>query len=179
MPIMLMRASDEHAAGAHRNPLTLQGMLGRMTSPLRAIALFTATMLAPACWHGAPPASPLPQPVATAAAEAREIWRGVGHQFDDDSRWELVMTIDRSARVGALLGTIAYPTLGCSGVLERLPDRGPQLVALERMTDDPDHRCVDGGTITFQRAQAGETLDWTWAYPTGERNASAVLTRER
>lgn len=138
-------------------------------------------MLLSGCWRG----SNAPEPAAisnvvsspsAALAPRTERWVGVGRQFDDNSTWDMVLTLDLSAQVGDDLGTISYPSLACAGRLVREPDEDDALVARERITDDPEHHCIDGGAMIIPRAR-GATLDWKWRYPTGEDGAEATLSR--
>jgi len=107
-----------------------------------------------------------------------EHWSGVGHQYDDDSHWEIELTLDPAARIGARIGTIVYPSLGCAADLTREPDRDGELVASEHLTLDPQHRCVDGGEMSIPR-ERGLTFHWRWRYlESGEEGADAELTRD-
>lgn len=85
------------------------------------------------------------------------------------------MRINRAVAVGGQLGTIEYPTLGCTGDLIREPDRGATIVAIERLQVNPDGSCVDGGTIVIR--DDGETLDWRWYYANGTQGATSTLRR--
>ncbi len=135
-----------------------------------------------ACWRGREP-DPATSPIENTAspgapiAHRSERWVGVGRQFDDNSTWDMVLTLDPSAQVGDDLGTINYPGLSCSGRVVREPDDGDALVGRERITEDPDHHCIDGGAMVIPRAR-GATFEWRWRHPTGEDGAEATLSRD-
>src|SRR6266545_4550993 len=138
---------------------------------------FGALLLA-SCWtSAAPPATPLPahdelpDPPAPYASVAGR-WAGIGHQYDDESDREIVMHLRASAPLGEVIGTISYPTLGCAGELIRGRERAGTFTVQERLVDNPEDRCVDGGTIRFRRRPGG--LDWRWYDTDGNEAASSV-----
>ena len=144
--------------------------------------LFGALVLA-GCWTSAPPpatpAAPhdeLPDPPAPFASVAGH-WEGIGHQYDDESDWEIVMRLHATAPIGDVIGTISYPSLGCAGELIRTRERAGTFTVQERLLDNPEDRCMDGGTIRFRR-RAGN-LDWRWYDGEGNELASSVMTRSR
>jgi len=136
-----------------------------------------------ACWTAHPIA---PAPIANSVTPTRaalprsdERWTGTGHQYDDDSYWEMALTIDPQARIGGEMGTIEYPSLGCSGVIIRDDDDGDDLIAREQITINPEHRCIDGGKMVIPRIR-GASFHWTWRFPqSGQEDADATLTRAR
>ena len=85
------------------------------------------------------------------------------------------MRIDRAAPVGKRLGTIDYPTLGCSSDLIREPNRGAVIVAIEKLTVNPDSSCADGGRVEIR--DEGDALDWRWYYESGVEGATSTLRR--
>lgn len=134
-------------------------------------------VLAAGCWTAAPPvAAPIANSAPRSPVSAVEHWTGIGHQFDDDSHWEMDLRLEPSARVGDHFGWIEYPSLGCRGELTREPDRDGDLIAREHITDDEQHRCVDGGEMVIPRTR-GTTFHWRWRYPSGEDDADAELSR--
>jgi len=135
------------------------------------------------CWTGAPPPGipppahdELPDPPAPYATVVGR-WEGIGHQYDDESDWEVVMRLRATAPLNQPIGTISYPSLGCSGELIRIRERAGTFTVQERLVDNPEDRCVDGGTIRFRRH--GGTLDWRWFDGDGNEGASSVMTRAR
>jgi len=135
-----------------------------------------AVVLVGGCWTSAPIASAPPLPRAAPKPQA-ERWVGTGHQYDDDSHWFIELVIDPTAQIGARLGTVRYPSLGCRGVLTRVSDRQGELVAVEHIVDDPDQHCIDNGQISIPR-ERGMSFRWRWRYPeTGEEGADAQLDR--
>jgi hypothetical protein len=93
----------------------------------------------------------------------------------DASQWSIELHLHREAAVGRRLGTIEYPSLGCGGELIREPDRDGAMVAIERLTVNPDDVCVDGGTIVLRIL--GEGLDYRWYERSGVEGATATLQR--
>lgn len=148
------------------------------------LRLFGALVLsASACWTGATqPAArsgardELPDPPAPYATVTGR-WEGIGHQYDDDSDWEIVMRLHATAPIGERIGTIEYPSLGCTGELLRTRERAGTFTVQERLLENPEERCIDGGTIQFRRRPSG--LDWRWFDAEGNEGASSVLTRVR
>ncbi len=134
-------------------------------------------ILVAGCWTAPPPPAAISNVAPRARVEPIEHWTGTGHQWDDDSHWEMTLRLEPSAPVGGHFGWIEYPSLGCSGDLIREPDRGDDLIAREHITEDPEHRCVDGGMMVIPRHR-GATFHWRWRYPSGEEDADAELTRQ-
>lgn len=89
----------------------------------------------------------------------------------------MVLTLQPSAAVGEDLGTISYPTLACSGRVIREPDEHDTLIGRERITEDPDRRCVDGGAMIIPRVR-GATFEWRWRDANGQPGAEATLSRQ-
>ena len=147
------------------------------------LRLFGALGVLSACWTGAPhsaaapnPRDELPDPPAPYATVAGR-WEGIGHQYDDDSDWEIVMRLHATAPVGEPIGTIEYPSLGCSSELVRKRERAGTFTVQERLLENPEERCIDGGTIQLHRR--GRSLEWRWFDADGNEGASSVLTRVR
>jgi hypothetical protein len=102
-------------------------------------------------------------------------WVGTGYQFDTQDTWTIDMTIRLDAKVGEKAGTIAYPSIPCSGELVRKPDVDGRFVVQERLTKNAG-RCVDLGTIRV--VCEGKNLEWKWFYPAdGSYGANASLAR--
>jgi hypothetical protein len=136
------------------------------------------------CWTGTvpPPAdppvvrhrAPPPRPYATVAGT----WRGIGQAYDTDEPVVIVMRLATTAPVGERIGVIAYPSLGCGGELIReREDRSGAFVVIEHLTENPEYRCSDGGTIRFTRR--GRELDWHWYEIDGNERTTALLARVR
>jgi hypothetical protein len=102
-------------------------------------------------------------------------WRGTGDQYDIHEHWTIDTQLDLNGAVGTRVGTIAYPSLGCSGELVRETDIGGSRVVREHITRDPKHTCVDGGSVRF--ACKGGHLDYRYFYPDGTQCAVAILSR--
>ena len=142
-----------------------------------AVRIWVAIALVGACFSSTQPPPTISNastPVARPAIAEIETWTGTGYQ-PDAGRWTIEMRINRAARVHERLGTIEYPSLGCSGELIRDLDRGVTIVAIEKLLVNPDGACVDGGTIVLR--DDGETLDWRWYYTNGTQGATSTLRR--
>lgn len=118
--------------------------------PARAIAV--AVLLA-AC------ASAVQSPTTPAAQRAFVgVWQGMGIQSDQpDTSWSITAAIT-GGQPGAVVGTIAYPSLTCGGDLVLQSGTADSLVVRERITFGD---CLDGGTITLGWRSPGY-LDYRW-----------------
>ena len=135
------------------------------------------------CWGSAP----APSVENRAAAPSKPFaaisgsWRGNGYQPDNDSTWSIEMTLHADAAVGEQVGTIAYPSLRCRGVLTRVASDANELRAHEKITVNPTvdgtPQCADDGIIVLPLAPGPEGLDWKWYYPDGKLGANATLYR--
>lgn len=86
------------------------------------------------------------------------VWQGMGVQSDQpDTTWSISAAIT-GGQPGAVVGTIAYPSLTCGGDLVLQSGTADSLVVLERITFGD---CLDGGTITFGWRSPGY-LDYRW-----------------
>lgn len=112
-----------------------------------------------------------------ASAARLEHWKGTGHQYEPDMHWTIDLVFDPEAAVGHRAGSIAYPSLGCSGELVREADEDGTIVLREHITTNPDHVCVDGGTMLLPQSR-GKTFVWRWRWPgTTQQAADATLHR--
>jgi hypothetical protein len=118
--------------------------------------------------------APPPKPDDRYAALAGR-WRGSGHQPDVHMDWDVTLTIDGTGPVGTKIGTVDYPTLGCSGEIVRRPDEGDLFVIHERILVDPERHCVPEGTLKF--SLTGGSLESTWWYANGREAARGTLSR--
>jgi len=84
-------------------------------------------------------------------------WQGRGEQSDDPTGWSIAATI-AGGEVGAVVGTITYPSLSCGGelVLRRVGQDGMEL--REHITHG---RCVDQGIINLA-VRPGGWLAFDW-----------------
>ena len=100
-------------------------------------------------------------PPRTTLSDIGGRWSGSANQWNSgdtstpiDSQWSVELTI-RSGPEGSsgLVGTVAYPSLGCSG---RLTYIGPGAGSSHMFREDIDvgaDRCIPTGTITLERAE--------------------------
>lgn len=111
---------------------------------------------------------------ATAPAAQRSfvgVWTGMGTQSDQpDSSWSISAAIT-GGQPGAVVGTIAYPSLTCGGDLVLQTATADSLVVRERITFGD---CLDGGTITLGWRPPGY-LHYRWRSDTGAVTARGQL----
>ena len=110
---------------------------------------------------------------ATAPAAQRAfvgVWKGMGTQSDQpDSIWSITAAIT-GGQPGAVVGTIAYPSLACGGELVLVGATADSLVVREHITFGD---CIDGG-ITFAWRSPGY-LDYRWRSATSDVTARGQL----
>ena len=140
--------------------------------------LVSTCLVVGACSTSAPRSSTPVGNQASAPPPGIEHWTGTGREIADGTEWTMDLVFDASAPVGAHVGTIAYPSLHCSGELTREPDRGDDLVAREAITINLDHLCADGGAMIIPRHR-GATFHWRWQFAGGSDGAAATLSRTR
>lgn len=101
-------------------------------------------------------------------------WEGRGTQTDQPGEWTIRMNI-MGGMPGAIVGTIAYPSLRCSGDLTLRVAAPNALEVQERITEG---QCVDGGTITLTPADGGG-LRYDWSLAGYSATAEGTLRRAR
>ncbi|HYH80823.1 MAG TPA: hypothetical protein VEX86_13570 [Longimicrobium sp.] len=96
-------------------------------------------------------------------------WKGKGSQSDQKGEWSITASISGGA-VGAVVGTIAYPSLSCGGdlVLRRVTE--DSIEVRERITHGD---CIDG--ILTLGARPGGWLDYRWRTEDGSVTARGQL----
>lgn len=103
-------------------------------------------------------------------------WEGRGSQTDPPGEWTIAATIMGGQPVGGLVGTIAYPSLNCTGTLTLRAASTSALEVQERITTGP---CEDGGIITLTVQEDGSLrYDWRKESIPGAA-AEGRLTRAR
>ena len=114
-------------------------------------AIVVAAVLLAAC-------TPAMQSATSPAAQHAfvGVWKGTGTQSDGSS-WSVTAAIT-GGEPGAVVGTIAYPSLSCGGELVLRSATADSLVVGERITFGG---CIDGGIITFGWRSPG-FLDYSW-----------------
>ena len=123
-------------------------------------------------------------PPRTTLSDIGGRWSGSANQWNSgdtstpiDSQWSVELTI-RSGPEGSsgLVGTVAYPSLGCSG---RLTYIGPGAGSSHMFREDIDvgaDRCIPTGMVTLER---GEDVVLYSAQHDGSTSVSmGVLTTE-
>ncbi|MEM9756442.1 MAG: hypothetical protein AAF914_10630 [Pseudomonadota bacterium] len=98
-------------------------------------------------------------PLFAQVVERPSAWEGDGVQ-DTGSSWTIAIEFDHFEVV-----RISYPSLGCSGLLERI---GTSVAGggryLEVITDDPDQTCINGGFVELNN-MPDKTIEYLWFYP--------------
>jgi hypothetical protein len=102
-------------------------------------------------------------------------WEGRGSQSDQPGDWSIAATLTGGQPVGGLVGTIAYPSLSCSGTLTLRAASASRLELEERITSGP---CVDGGIITLTALDDG-SLRYDWHKNGETMTAEGMLSRVR
>lgn len=135
-----------------------------------AAALALATSLTTACVHIEIDAGSSPR-----AATAVGTFEGTGVQSPvgvTAETWKVRMVVNARGD-----GTVSYPGLECSGVLQRLGSRGHAVAYREVITTGQDN-CINGSTVTVIPAKGMLFVYWTGeGSDDPEVNASAVLLR--
>jgi hypothetical protein len=133
---------------------------------MKTSRVIAAAALLAAC---APTMQPATAPSAQRAFVG--VWTGMGTQSDQpDSSWSITAAIT-GGQPGAVVGTIAYPSLTCGGNLVLESATADSLVVRERITFGD---CLDGGMITFGWRSPGY-LDYRWRSDTGDVTARGQL----
>ena len=79
--------------------------------------------------------------------------------------------------IGAVDGTIDYPSLGCGGKLTRISRDAASAQFHETISYGQSH-CIDGGTVTVRLAKGALLWVWTGAAGGTQYRASAEITAE-
>lgn len=99
-------------------------------------------------------------------------WEGRGSRSDQPGEWTISADIT-GGEPGGVVGTIAYPSLGCRGELRLIASSGVVMELAERITQG---ECVDGGTITLA-AQEDGGLRYLWRKEGHPADAEGTLRR--
>ena len=97
-------------------------------------------------------------------------WSGEVSQGNE--HYPVTMSLQRPPE-GLISGTIDYPTLNCSGVLQFKRQEQSVSVVEEIIKNGG---CISGGQIRLQLSDA-DHLSWSWFYANGQLGATAILTR--
>ncbi|HEU4557309.1 MAG TPA: hypothetical protein VFS20_05645 [Longimicrobium sp.] len=127
-------------------------------------AFVAAALLVAAC-------APATQSTTASAAQRAfvGVWKGTGTQSDGSS-WSIAAAIV-GGQPGAVVGTIAYPSLACGGDLVLQGATADSLVVRERITFGG---CFDRGIITLGWRSPGY-LDYRWRSDTESVTARGQL----
>lgn len=103
-------------------------------------------------------------------------WQGTGTQTNPTLQWPITMTLT-SGRWGDTVGTVNYPTLGCSSQLTLVAagvSNGKLIASLtEHVTSGT---CVDSGTFSLVN-DLSDTMTFGWRSPDGASTAQGQLRR--
>ncbi len=136
-------------------------------------------------WQPAPggeprqPTAPGPMEPAGASLPERWVgtsWAGIGDQDEPVMSWPVAIAFT-NGRVGEVVGTVDYPTLGCGGEIVLVSVSGDEWAsfeARERLTYGQD-TCIDGGVAVFTSAEGAFRLVFRWQSPSGPTTALATL----
>lgn len=102
-------------------------------------------------------------------------WEGRGVETNPPSEWTIAATITGGQPVGGLVGTIAYPSLDCTGTLTLRAAAPNALEVGEHITAGP---CEDGGIVTLTPQRDG-SLRYDWRKDGIGATAEGRLTRAR
>lgn len=121
------------------------------------------------------PASAPNSPSAEAALPDAFIgtWSGTGVQANPSDQWPMTVQFTGGAAGDPAVGTISYPSLGCSGQYILRSVDGDTIEATEHITSGD--ACVDG-PATFTLLPDG-SLNYSWSSPSGHSTATAALTK--
>jgi len=112
-----------------------------------------------------------PAPTEDQTPELIGVWTGTGEQVGG-STWDLRLSIEKApsqAGDGEEVGSISYPSLGCSGVLTK-----SEAGLRERITDGQDS-CVDNGRVKLTAGPSPDQIKFDWYFPDGRWGAAATL----
>lgn len=101
-------------------------------------------------------------------------WEGRGTQTDQEGEWTIRADLV-GGQPGAIIGTIAYPSLDCTGDLTLRLATPTSLEVVERISEG---QCVDGGTITLTSTGDGR-LRFDWRLEGYPATAEGMLQRPR
>ncbi|HEX8830986.1 MAG TPA: hypothetical protein VF705_07470, partial [Longimicrobium sp.] len=101
-------------------------------------------------------------------------WAGRGTQSDEPGEWTISATI-AGGEVGAVVGSIAYPSLSCGGDLILRDATAERMEVREHITYGS---CVDQGIITL-RVRPGGVLAYGWRSEDSPLTAQGQLERAR
>jgi hypothetical protein len=101
------------------------------------------------------------------------VWSGNGNQ-KNGTEWSILLSIVPGS-VDSVVGTIAYPSLGCGGELTLQQSKNGSIALLENLTYGMD-RCINRGTAIL-KITSSRKLGFTWFNPKGEQEAIGTLRR--
>lgn len=149
-----------------------------LPTPLTGDAMNPARSLAALCLAGSLLAGCAPAMRLDPAPDVQRpfvgSWQGTGEQSDHPGEWSIAATIAGGA-VGAVVGTIAYPSLQCGGELILRRAAADSMELREHITHGD---CVDGGIITLG-VRPGGWLAYGWRAEDGTLTARGQLAPAR
>lgn len=100
------------------------------------------------------------------------IWDGIGTQYNPTAQYTMLIAITEGV-TGSVIGTIAYPSERCGGVLTLLNEYTNSIRLLETITYGT---CLNNGIVTLQR-QNNNTLQYSWINNSSPVTATGTLMR--
>ncbi|MEH1796494.1 MULTISPECIES: hypothetical protein [unclassified Nostoc] len=97
------------------------------------------------------------------------VWEGRGAQSNQE--WSILMALT-PGNTKAIVGTMAYPSLGCGGELTLRHINTQSIELSEKLTFVGN--CVKDGTVVLQ-PDSGETLQYKWFYSNGKLAATGSV----
>ena len=101
------------------------------------------------------------------------VWDGQGFQ-SNGTDWSILISIV-PGRIDSVVGTVAYPSLGCGGELSLLASSNNSIELLENLTYG-NGQCIDRGTVSL-RPLSSTRLSYAWADSSGSQDAEGEVRR--
>jgi hypothetical protein len=114
----------------------------------------------------------LPLPVTSGVDTYVGIWKGRGVQFNNGSRWSILITLARGEG-DSVVGTMEYPSLACGGQLTLRRVNTQSIELAENLTYG---RCVNRGTVTLQKVSSDQ-LQYKWYFSDGKLGATGTVQK--
>jgi hypothetical protein len=106
---------------------------------------------------------------AQKTADFEGVWGGKGYQFNNNESWSIVITVTKKK------AEIAYPSLGCSGMLKIIKANENSLKLKENIKDGAGS-CVNNGTIVLEKINEN-TIRYKWYFEDGTPGSMGELIR--
>lgn len=169
----------EPVASAPVNAIDTTAIIGPANSPSTEEALATAGPANPTQDPATTPGSGQPKVIYGNQSLPSQFigqWQGTGTQTNPTLQWPISMTLI-AGRWGDIVGTVDYPSLGCSSQLTLVAAGASNGKLIASLTEHvTSGTCVDGGTFSLVNDLSG-TMTFGWRSPDGSSTADGQLTR--